>query len=122
MTGNRAANLARIIENETKLTAIYGEHGQAYGINNPEIADAELEALNNLPSEFIRVTDALPPHDKPVLAIRRAGYISSRYEVMTARYMLDYRPKSPWRDISGDAVSGSGGPILGWLEAPEWLQ
>jgi hypothetical protein len=35
--------------------------------------------------------------------------------------MPDYRPRSPWRDISGDAVSESGSDILGWKSARDWL-
>ncbi|MFD1960331.1 hypothetical protein ACFSHP_17560 [Novosphingobium panipatense] len=40
---------------------------------------------------------------------------------MTARYMPTYRPRSPWRDISNDAVSDSGSDILGWREAADWI-
>src|SRR3546814_3556907 len=41
---------------------------------------------------------------------------------MTARYMPTYRPRSPWRDISNDAVSDSGSDILGWREAADWIR
>lgn len=82
-------------------------------------------AANNAPAQFIlpegftAVTDGVPSHDRPVLAIRVSSYVAAEFEVMTARYMVNYRPRSPWRDIGGDAVSDSGEQILGWREAPE---
>lgn len=74
-----------------------------------------------IPPEFTPVTTALPPNDKPVLAIRESAYISVRLEVLTARYMPDYRPLSPWRDIGNDAITDSGETILGWMAKPDWL-
>lgn len=74
-----------------------------------------------LPAGFTPVTEAVPENDRPVLAIRRSGYISATFEVMTARYMITYRPKSPWRDISNDAVGDSGEQILGWRYADDLL-
>ncbi len=75
-----------------------------------------------LPAGFTPVTEAQPKDDRPVLAIRKSGYVASKFEVLTARYMIDYRPKSPWRDVSLDAVSDSGEPILGWMYADDMLQ
>jgi hypothetical protein len=75
-----------------------------------------------LPAGFTPVTEAVPLHDRPVLAIRRSGYMSAAFEVITARYMLDYRPRSPWRMLSMDAVGDSGEAILGWKPADEVLQ
>lgn len=74
-----------------------------------------------LPEGFISVEAGLPDHDRPVLAIRKSGYITCQFEILTARYMLTYRPNSPWRDISNDAVSDTGDQILGWREMPEWF-
>ncbi|GAY20627.1 hypothetical protein [Sphingobium fuliginis] len=31
-------------------------------------------------------------------------------------------PRSPWRDISGDAVGDSGSDIIGWCEAADWIR
>ena len=42
--------------------------------------------------------------------------------LMTACYMPTYRPRSPWRDISGDAIGDSGSDILGWQLAAEWIR
>lgn len=75
-----------------------------------------------IPEGFIPVDQAVPSHDRPVLAIRRSGYVSANFEILTARFMPDYRPLSPWRDISNDSVHDSGGEILGWREADDWLQ
>lgn len=33
-----------------------------------------------------------------------------------------YRPRSPWRDISNDAVGDSGSDIIGWREAADWIR
>ncbi len=74
-----------------------------------------------LPAGFTSVLAAVPEADKPVIAVRRSGYLCATFEVMTARYMPDYRPKSPWRDVSGDAVGDSGEAIMGWRDAREWL-
>lgn len=75
-----------------------------------------------LPEGFTPVDQALPDEDRPVLAIRKAGYISAKFEVITARYQPTYRPLSPWRDISNDSVTDSGSEVLGWRYADEWLQ
>lgn len=77
--------------------------------------------IRPLPPGFTSVLDALPDDDKPVLAVRLSGYICATFELLTARHMPTYRPRSPWRDISGDAVSDSGSDILGWMPAHEWL-
>ncbi len=77
--------------------------------------------IRPVPAGFMSVLSGLPENDEPVLAIRVSGYICATFEVLTARYMPDYRPRSPWRDISGDAVSDSGSDILGWKPARDWL-
>lgn len=75
------------------------------------------ETSLTLPAGFTPVTEAVPENDRPVLAIRKSGYQGSTFEILTARYMIDYRPNSPWRDISMDAVGDSGEQILGWQYA-----
>ena len=75
-----------------------------------------------LPAGFIPIDQAVPDHDLPVLAIRKSSYVRADFEVLTARYMIDYRPHSPWRDLSMDSVHDSGEPILGWRAADDWLQ
>ena len=77
--------------------------------------------LHPIPSGFVSVLTASPPENQPVLAIRLSGYICATFEVMTARHMPTHRPRSPWRDLSGDAVSDSGSDILGWRGAADWL-
>ncbi len=78
--------------------------------------------IGSIPAGFISIFTALPESNEPVLAIRRSGYICATFELLTARYMPDHRPGSPWRDISGDAVSNSGSAILGWKPARDWLR
>ena len=75
-----------------------------------------------LPAGFTPVTEGVPSNDRPVLAIRRSGYITAVFEVMTARYRIDSRPNSPWRDLGNDSVHDSGEEILGWQYADEMLQ
>ncbi|GGD81863.1 hypothetical protein [Croceicoccus mobilis] len=68
------------------------------------------------------INDAVPENDRPVLAIRPSSYNCCAIEVITARYMPAYRPNSPWRDISGDAISDSGSDkILAWAYADNIL-
>ncbi len=67
-----------------------------------------------IPAGFISVFGMLPNENVPVLAIRASSYLCATFELITARYMPSYRPRSPWRDISNDAVSESGCEILGW--------
>ena len=87
------------------------------------LARAMIDAtLHPIPSGFISVFGALPPENQPVLAIRLSGYICATFELMTACYMPTYRPRSPWRDISGDAVGDSGSDILGWQLAADWIR
>jgi hypothetical protein len=87
------------------------------------LARAMIDAtLHPIPSGFVSVFGALPPENQPVLAIRLSGYISATFELMTACYMPTYRPRSPWRDISGDAIGDSGSDILGWQLAAEWIR
>lgn len=74
-----------------------------------------------LPTGFTPVTESLPTNDRPVLAIRRSGYITAKFEVITARYQPQHRPRAPWQDISGDAVTETGEDVLGWRTADEWL-
>ncbi|MDF0543860.1 hypothetical protein PX699_16020 [Sphingobium sp. H39-3-25] len=78
--------------------------------------------LHPIPSGFISVFGALPRENQPVLAIRLSGYTCATFELITARHMPTYRPRSPWRDISGDAVSDSGSDIIGWCEAADWIR
>ena len=78
--------------------------------------------LHPVPSGFISVFAALPPENQPVLAVRISGYTCSTFELITGRYMPTYRPRSPWRDISGDAVSDSGSDIIGWRSAVDWIK
>lgn len=75
-----------------------------------------------LPSDFVSVLTALPKNNRPVLAIRLSGYVCSTFELLTARYMPVYRPLSPWRNISNDAVGDSGSDILGWRYADDWIK
>lgn len=75
-----------------------------------------------LPEGFTPIAEALPKEGHPVLAIRRSGVISTKFEVISARYMPIYRPLSPWRDICNDAVTDSGAEVLGWRYADDWLQ
>ena len=78
--------------------------------------------LHPVPAGFIFALATLPPENRPVLAVRLAGYTCSTYELLTARHMPTYRPRSPWRDISGDAVGDSGSDIIGWCEAADWIR
>ena len=78
--------------------------------------------LHPVPSGFISALAALPREDQPVLAICLSGYTCSTFELLTARYMPTSRPRSPWRDISGDAVGDSGSDIIGWCEAADWIE
>lgn len=74
-----------------------------------------------LPAGFTPIDESLPTEDRAVLAIRKSGYISAGFEVVTARYQPTYRPRLPWRDLSGDSVMDDGTDILGWRYADEWL-
>lgn len=78
--------------------------------------------LHPVPSGFISVLAAVPRENQPVLAIRLSGYTCSIFELLTVRYMPTYRPRSPWRDISNDAVGDSGSDIIGWREAADWIR
>jgi hypothetical protein len=77
--------------------------------------------LPNCLSEYVSA-DFPPFDDQPVLAIRKSGYGCSSYELITARYMPEYRPHDPWRMIDGESVKASGHPVLGWKNAFRWLQ
>jgi len=77
--------------------------------------------LHPVPAGFVSVFTALPRENQPVLAIRLSGYTCATYELLTARHMPTYRPRSPWRDISADAVGDSGSDIIGWRDAAEWI-
>ncbi len=78
--------------------------------------------LHPVPAGFVSVFTALPPENQPVLAIRLSGYSCSTYELLTARHMPTYRPRSPWRDISSEAVGDSGSDIIGWQLAADWIR
>lgn len=72
-------------------------------------------------SEFASVN--FPPTDeRPVLAIRHSSSNCCEYELITARYMPEFRPLNPWVDINGDAITDSGQPVIGWRNAFRWLQ
>lgn len=91
----------------------------------PEIRRARIvieSTLHPVPSGFVSVLSALPADDRPVLAIRLSGYVCATFELLTARYMPDDRPKLPWRDISDESVGGSGSDILGWRYAEDWIK
>lgn len=75
-----------------------------------------------IPSGFISVFGSLPDENVPVLAIRASSYTCATFDVLTALYMPSYRPRSPWRDISYDAVTDSGSDILGWTPATDWIK
>src|SRR3546814_14342436 len=77
--------------------------------------------IRPLPSGFTSVFFDLPSENQPVLAIRLSGYSCATFGLMTARYMPTYRPRSPWRAISTDAVSDSGRDTLGLREAADWI-
>jgi hypothetical protein len=86
------------------------------------LARAMIDAtLHPIPSGFISVFAALPPENRPVLAIRLSGYTCSTFELLTACHMPTYRPRSPWRDISNDSVTDSGSDIIGWRDAADWI-
>lgn len=79
--------------------------------------------LHPIPPGFLSVLSALPDENLPVLAIRLCGYHCATFELLTARYMPTYRPRSPWRTIANDAVTDSGGDILGWTQAgQDWIK
>lgn len=75
----------------------------------------------NLPKPFIAVDERTPPDDTPVLVVRHSGYTSCEYEVLTAKYMPDYRPHNPWQTLHNDAVTDSGNEVIGWCKMKEWL-
>lgn len=76
------------------------------------------QTQSSLPVPFLPATQCLPSSDRPVLVLRPSSYNCCEFEVVTARYMPDYRPRSPWRDISGDAISDSGsGDVVAWCYA-----
>jgi len=75
-----------------------------------------------IPAGFASIFTALPPENQPVLAIRLSGYSCATFELITARYMPTYRPRSPWRDMSNDAVTDSGTDIIAWRESRDWIR
>ncbi len=96
--------------------------GSEAGELDARLARTLVDSLTHpIPVGFTSVLTGLPDTDEPVLAFRCSGYVCATFEVMTARYMPDYRPRSPWRDISGEAVSDSGSDILAWKLARDWL-
>ncbi len=71
-----------------------------------------------LDTGLARTAEQLPPDTRPVLALRPSSYGCCRYEIITARYMPDYRPLAPWRDLSGDDLADSGSDqVLAWAHA-----
>lgn len=97
-------------------------HGSADELEE-RLARAMIEiTLFPIPMEFTSVFTALPDEDVPVLAIRASGYVCATFELLTARYMPTYRPRSPWRDISNESVFDSGAEVLGWMHAGNWIQ
>ena len=70
----------------------------------------------DLPVAFTWVGDGLPNECKTVLGIRRCSTRASKFEVMTVRYMPNYRPHNPWQTVDNDSVTDSGREILGWLD------
>lgn len=76
-------------------------------------------ADHQLPAGFISVDEQLPPTGNPVLAIRESGTVTARFEILTAKFDLAYRPRNPWIDLGNDPVTNSGSKILGWRQAPE---
>lgn len=99
--------------------ALAGEAGEL----EVRLARAMIETkLFPIPSEFTSVFDGLPNENEPVLAIRLSGYTCSTFELLTARHMPTYRPRSPWRDISSESVFDSGSDILGWMPSRDWIK
>lgn len=78
-------------------------------------------ATVTLPEGFTPLSEGLPPVDSLVLAIRISGYRGAEFEILTARFMPEYRPNSPWRQIDMDSVHDSGAPVLGWMTANHLL-
>ena len=72
-----------------------------------------------LPAAFTPVSEDFPPQCKTVLGIRECSTRASKFEVLTVRYMPNYRPLNPWQTLQNDAVTDSGNPILGWLDLDE---
>ena len=72
-----------------------------------------------LPAAFTPVSESFPNECKTVLGIRECSTRASKFEVLTVRYMPNYRPNNPWLTVDNDAVTDSGSPILGWLDLDE---
>jgi len=108
--------------NPKTLAAIYAGKADTWPRFSADVVAADLAAIARLPEGFTPVTADTPANDRPVIAIRRSGYTCSDFEILTARHMPDYRPHSPWRDLSGDAVGDTGNQILGWRYADELLR
>jgi hypothetical protein len=91
-------------------------------ITQPDMPGADFSAMAiRISSGFTPVEQVVPSDDKPVLAVREANHAGAHFEVITARYMPDYRPLSPWRDLGLDSVHDSGESVLGWMAMPSWL-
>ena len=69
-----------------------------------------------VPAGFTPVSKGFPNETKTVLAIRECSTRASKFEILTVRYMPNYRPNNPWQTVDNDAVTDSGGPVLGWLD------
>jgi hypothetical protein len=79
-------------------------------------------AAHPLPDEFTSVLDTCPEFETPVVALRKAQTPATTFEVITARYMPDYRPHDPWRLLNLSAASASGSPILAWSSAIDTIR
>lgn len=62
--------------------------------------------------------DIPPSSDSVVLIARKSGYIACDWELMTAQYRPDFRPKNPWVTVAGDAITDSGHPVMYWRSPP----
>ena len=69
-----------------------------------------------LPAAFTPVSKGLPNECKTVLGIRECSTRAAKFEILSVRYMPNYRPLNPWQTLQNDAVTDSGNPIIGWLD------
>ncbi len=72
--------------------------------------------------EWNYTSDSLPPKDRFVLVKRVTGYISTRIEIITAKYDPEYYSSTPWRDPSNTALTESGEEPYAWTECPDLEQ
>lgn len=62
-----------------------------------------------------------PPVRVVVLIARKSGYITAEWEIMSAVYDPEYRPRNPWLTIGGDGISDSGDKPAFWCYADDLL-